>query len=212
MARERYATLDHVRPPWLGPRVHRIASRLALALVLVPALLGLAAVRRAASETPSDQAVAAEILGSLAKGPPDQQRLTHEPCEEAKRALERAKGARSAGDVRHADELDGLAREWAETARDLVRAASAEMDAGALESAAADAGVQAERGRALLEETLARRGEAAAELERLSAPDAGAKLPPKSPPVKPTKTPVKGAAADPKKAEKASAKPPAEAP
>jgi hypothetical protein len=94
------------------------------------------------------------------------------PVEEARRALERAAGARRSGDIRHAELLEGLAREWAETARDVVRAAAVEADAGALELAAADAGLRAERARALLEESIARRGRAEAELEKLTA-DAG---------------------------------------
>src|SRR5215471_18832845 len=77
------------------------------------------------------------------------------PIDEARRALERAAGARSARDVHHAELLEGLAREWAETARDVLRAAAVEADAGALELAAADAGVRAERARALLEESMA---------------------------------------------------------
>jgi hypothetical protein len=212
----RYATLDHVRPPWLGPRVNRISSRLARvlapALFLVPTVLGLLLVARAVAQAPSDQAVASQIMGDLAKAPPDQVALIKEPRDEAKRALERATSARRSGDVPHAEQLEALAREWAETARDLIRAARAQADAGALESAAADAAVQAERARALLEETLARRGEAAMELEQLSA-DAGAKPAPKTPPAK--GAPAKARAAEPKKQEKqekAAPKAPAEAP
>jgi len=61
-----------------------------------------------------------------------------------------------------------------------VRAAAVEAEAGALEIAAADAGLQAERVRALLEESIARRGRAEAELEKLTA-DAGV-FPTKPPP------------------------------
>ena len=52
--------------------------------------------------------------------------VTAEPVKSAKRALERAHGARAAGDEPHARMLDGLALEWAEAARDLDRAAAAE--------------------------------------------------------------------------------------
>ncbi|HKQ69060.1 MAG TPA: hypothetical protein VJT73_06965, partial [Polyangiaceae bacterium] len=96
-------------------------------------------------------------------------------------------------------QLEGLAREWAETARDLARANAAEADAGALSAAAADAGVQAERSRALLEEAIGRRGRAEAELEKLSA-DGG--LFPTAPPprAKATKAPATSPSARPKDA------------
>ena len=106
--------------------------------------------------------------------------LLRAPLEEAKKALDRARGARQSGDVSHAELLEGLAREWAEIARDLQRAASIEADAGALESSAAQAALRAERARALLEEAISRRGRAEAELEKLSA--GAGPFPPKPPP------------------------------
>jgi hypothetical protein len=96
-------------------------------------------------------------------------RVTAEPIKSAKRALERARGARAAGDEAHARMLDGLALEWAETARDLERAAAAEAVATAIAQKLAEEQTQAERARALLEETQARRGRAAAELARVEA-------------------------------------------
>jgi hypothetical protein len=136
-------------------------------------------------EPPSDRAVAEQILAQLAPAASataaaapaasaspassSDRALTQAPLDEAKRALERASGARRSGDVRHAEQLEGLAREWAETARDVVRAAAVEADAGALEVAAADAGLRAERARALLEESISRRGRAEAELDKLTS-------------------------------------------
>jgi hypothetical protein len=96
-------------------------------------------------------------------------RVTAEPIKNAKRALERAHGARTAGDVLHARMLDGLALEWAEAARDLDRAATAERAAQTTGKRAYEAQTKAERARALLEETQARRGRAAAELEHVQA-------------------------------------------
>jgi colicin import membrane protein len=96
-------------------------------------------------------------------------RVTAEPIKSARRALERAHGARTAGDVLHARMLDGLALEWAEAARDLDRAATAERAAQATGKKAYEAQTKAERARALLEETQARRGRAAAELEHIQA-------------------------------------------
>ena len=86
--------------------------------------------------------------------------------ENAKKSLERAHGARAATDTAHAAMLDGLALEWAETARDLERAAAAEQSALVAAKAAADATTQADRARSLLEETQARRQRAQAELEK----------------------------------------------
>ncbi len=133
--------------------------------------LGAALVSSATGEQLSDRMIAEQILATLGASSA-QRALAHAPLEESKHALERAAGARRSGDIRHAEQLEGLSREWAETARDLVRAAAAEADAAALELAAADAGVQAERARALLEEAIARRGRAEAELAKL-ATDAG---------------------------------------
>jgi hypothetical protein len=162
----------------------------ALGVPLVPYALG---------EQLSDKAVAEQILASLppapasaAPGSSSDPALVRVPVEEARRALERAVGARNTKDIRHAELLEGLAREWAETARDVLRAAAVEGDAGALELAAADAGLRAERARALLEESIARRGRAEAELEKLSA-DAGT-FPTQPPPASSGKgKPAKGA-------------------
>jgi hypothetical protein len=162
----------------------------ALGVPLVPLALG---------EQLSDRTAAEQILATLptapasaAPGASSDVAPVLAPAEAARRALERATGARNAKDVRHAEMLEGLAREWAETARDVLRAASVEADAGALELAAADAGLRAERARALLEESIARRGRAEAELEKLTA-DAGL-LPTKPPPASSAKAkPAKGA-------------------
>lgn len=89
--------------------------------------------------------------------------------ENAKTSLERAHGARMANDPAHAQMLDGLALEWAETGRDLERAAAAEQSALVAAKAAADATTQAERARSLLEETQARRQRAEAELAKAEA-------------------------------------------
>jgi hypothetical protein len=96
-------------------------------------------------------------------------KVVAEDIEQAKKALERAHGARASGDVAHARLLDGLALEWAESARDLLRASAAEQAANASADKAREASVRAERARALLEETQARRGRAEAELERALA-------------------------------------------
>jgi hypothetical protein len=96
-------------------------------------------------------------------------RVTAEPIKNAKRALERAQGARMAGDDLHARMLWGLALEWAEAARDFDRAAAAERTAQTASKAAYQVQTEAERARALLEETQARRGRTLAELTRVEA-------------------------------------------
>jgi hypothetical protein len=83
----------------------------------------------------------------------------------AKDALERAARLRSAGDEAHAKTADGLAREWAETARDLFRAVDAERQAAEIRRKAVDAQAQLERSRALVEEAIARAGRLRSELE-----------------------------------------------
>jgi hypothetical protein len=159
------------------------------------ALLASALATWALGQAESDRAVTERILAELAPPVSDADggaavlapvasadagtsimALTAEPVLAARRALERASSARLAKDVRQAELLEGLAREWAETAHDLVRAAKAEAEANQVETRAAQVGVQAERQRALLEEAIARRGRAEAELGRIAA-DAGVPAP-----------------------------------
>lgn len=80
-------------------------------------------------------------------------------------ALDRAARLRSAGDETHARLADSLARAWAEAARDLTRAAATEQSAATLRRDANDAGVIADRERALLEEAIAQSGRLRAQLE-----------------------------------------------
>jgi hypothetical protein len=150
--------------------VKRISKRLGpVGWVLVIAL-GIPLVGAALADPVSDRAVAEQILATMpASSDSAMQGVSRAPLDEAKRALDRAAGARASGDAHHAELLEGLAREWAETARDLQRAVSVEGDAGALSVAAAEAGVAAERARALLEEAISRRGRAEAELGTLTA-------------------------------------------
>lgn len=121
---------------------------------------------------PGDGATAQTLLRDLeakAARDPETARVTAEPIRNAKRALERAHGARTSGDEPHARMLHGLALEWAEAARDFDRAAAAEQTAQATAKKAYELHTKAERARALLEETQARRGRTAAELVRVEA-------------------------------------------
>ncbi len=157
--------------------IRRVAS-LALAASLLTG--GLAFATRAGDDRAQAQATIAELEKS-----PAEARLAHEAITETKRALGRADDARAANDEKHAPELDALAREWAETGRDLVRAAEAEKRLTDLQRELSDVETKASRARALLEETVARRGRAQAKLEELE------KAPP--PVLEPAKPPAKAA-------------------
>jgi hypothetical protein len=86
--------------------------------------------------------------------------LTH-----ARDALERATRLRAVGDETHARAAEGLAREWAETARDLVRAVGAETAAADVRRKAVEAQARLERSRALVEDGIVRVGKLRAELD-----------------------------------------------
>jgi hypothetical protein len=109
------------------------------------------------------EAVAATVTDEAAK------KIIEAPVRDARAALERAHGARTSGDVTHARLLDGLALEFAETARDLLRAAHAEATSMAATTRAGELAAKVERTRVLLGELQARRGRAVAELERAVA-------------------------------------------
>ncbi|MDB4940785.1 MAG: hypothetical protein JWP97_319, partial [Labilithrix sp.] len=94
--------------------------------------------------------------------------LAAEPLGRARAALDRAAKLRASGDEGHAKLAEGVARTWAEAARDLVRAAEVEERAHAARRNAADAGVVAERERALLEEGMAQSGRVRAQLDAVT--------------------------------------------
>lgn len=157
-------------------------SLLAIALAVAsPALLPDASARAHGGELvnasrppapPGDGATAEKLLQEIeARAARDAgtAKVVAAAVERAKTSLERAHGARVSGDGVHARMLDGLALEWAETARDLERAAAAEQSSLVAAKSAADATTQADRARSLLEETQARRLRAEAELEKAEA-------------------------------------------
>jgi hypothetical protein len=121
-----------------------------------------------AIEGASAESIVKAIEGRAAKDAATA-KVVKEPLENAKKSLERAHGARAAGDEAHGKQLDALALEWATMARDLERAAAAERVAAEAAQKARDVATQAERARTLLEETQARRLRAAAELDRVEA-------------------------------------------
>lgn len=122
----------------------------------------------AASTAPATRTAATTTPAAKTPGG-DAAAIVAEPVAQAKRALQRAHGARAAGDAKNARRLDTLALEWAETAQALLRAADAEAAAADAAKRAYEIETKVERARTLLAETQARRGRAAAELERVEA-------------------------------------------
>jgi hypothetical protein len=116
------------------------------------------------AETADDHAAAVALVQRLAEDSAHAP-ITSAAIAQAKEALERATRLRGAGDEVHAKAADGLAREWAETGDDLVRAVEAEERATDLRRKAVDARARLERTRALVEEGIARLGRLRAELE-----------------------------------------------
>lgn len=105
----------------------------------------------------------------------------------AKQALSRAESAPAA----HAAPLEDTALEWAEVARDLVRASAAERASDALEQEASALATEIARLRAAVEHAMARVGRARQDLKALEggAPPAGA-LPAGTVPVQPGPKPA----------------------
>jgi adhesin transport system outer membrane protein len=114
----------------------------------------------------ADDHSTAEAMDRQLEGDAAHRAVATEALERARAALERATRLRSAGDETHAKAADGLAREWAEDARDIARAADAEAASAEVRRKAVDAQAQLERTRALVEEGIARIGRLKAELEQ----------------------------------------------
>jgi hypothetical protein len=81
-----------------------------------------------------------------------------DPILQAETALERAARLRALGDELHARQADGLASEWAETGRDLVRAVEIEDRAAEQRSRALESQGKLARTRALIDEAVAHVG------------------------------------------------------
>jgi multidrug efflux pump subunit AcrA (membrane-fusion protein) len=116
------------------------------------------------AEGTDDHAAAMALVAKIEQDPAHAP-ITAEATTHAKDALERATRLRSTGDEPHAKAADGLAREWAETARDLARATDEEVAASNLRRKAVEAQAQLERARALVEEGIARIGRLRSEVE-----------------------------------------------
>src|SRR4051812_28082901 len=83
----RQATLDHVRPPWLGPRVKRIFERLGPVGWVILLALGIPLAGAALADPVSDKTVAEQIIASMpAASDSSMQSVVRAPVDEAKRA------------------------------------------------------------------------------------------------------------------------------
>jgi hypothetical protein len=89
------------------------------------------------------------------------------PLGSARRTLDRARGARAAGDEPHAALLDRLASEWLALGSATLRAVRAENAVRLDTGRAGELRTKLERGRALLAEQQARHGRLQAEVSRL---------------------------------------------
>jgi hypothetical protein len=142
----------------------------------VGAIAVLAAVSRPTAASADDRTAAEAILKTLATQPQAPGATATAPSVNAealartREAIEQATRLRAAGDEAHAKAADGLAREWAETARDLALAADAEKLAADRKRQSMLAQAQLQRTRALVEEGLARLGRLRAELEAAPPP------------------------------------------
>jgi len=130
------------------------------AAALAGALFGATGARAQGGD---DRAVADAIVRQL-EADAAHRPATAEALQRSKQALERGTRLRAAGDEAHAKAADGLAREWAETARDLVRAVDAEAAASESRRKAVEAQAALERAKAQVEEAIARVGRLKAEL------------------------------------------------
>jgi hypothetical protein len=139
---------------WQAPSI------LTVALLSLGLGLGVAVAHAAGA----DDRTATEALLREVEASPKKEVAT-EMIARSRAALDRAARLRSAGAEPHAILADGLARTWAEAARDVIRAVDVEEKARTTRLAATDAGVIAERERALLEEGIAQSGRLRAQLE-----------------------------------------------
>jgi hypothetical protein len=148
---------------WFGRR--RSGSMMAprTSLVALAALVAVLAVGALASAAPDDRTATEDALREVERSP--KKDVAAEMTTRSRAALERAAKLRASGDEPHARLAEGLAKTWAEAARDVLRAVDIEEKAQAARRAATDAGIVAERERALLEEGIAQSGRLRAQLE-----------------------------------------------
>ncbi|HEV3190993.1 MAG TPA: hypothetical protein VGY54_10875 [Polyangiaceae bacterium] len=165
------------------------ATRLRYARVLAtaPAAILLLSTPPEAQAQGDDHTIAQTLVTSLEHDSAHASVLA-EPIARAHDALEQATRLRTVGDEAHARAADGLAREWAETGRDLARASDAEQQAADLQKKALESQARLSRTRTLVEEAIARVGRLSAEIAQAnragSEPRSAREIPskPKNPP------------------------------
>src|SRR5580692_10714726 len=141
-----------------------MGKRLWVLAAVAVGTIGLAAIASAEDTSANARAGAVATLDAL-KQDPAHVAVTGDAVVHARDALERGTRMRVSGDEMHALLADGLALDWALTARDLERAVDVEERARNARLLVLDAGAVVERERALLEEGIARTGRLRAELE-----------------------------------------------
>jgi hypothetical protein len=111
-----------------------------------------------------DRAAAQAILGELGRDASHRATVA-DAVARAQDALERGTRMRVARDDPHATEAESVARQWAETARELVRAADSETRANEIRKKALETETQVAKTRELVEEVIARTGRLRAQIQ-----------------------------------------------
>ncbi len=127
---------------------------------LLSALFATGVALAAQGDRVATQALIAELQSDA-----DHRAAVADPVAHAQDALERAARMRSAGDEVRASEAEALARQWAETGRDVLRAVQAEARANDLRKKALETEAQVAKTREVVEEVIARTGRLRAQIE-----------------------------------------------
>jgi hypothetical protein len=146
-------------------RIGPAAIATVLAFCILPMPIGPGAHIPWARAQGADDHAAAEALVKQLEADSAHRLVTANALDHAKAAFEQGARLRAATDEAHARAADGLAREWAETARDFARAAEVETNALDGRRKAVAAEEKLERMRALVEEAIARVGRLTAALD-----------------------------------------------
>jgi hypothetical protein len=155
-----------------GRRICLLGRSLGLAAAALAVTVFVSAPHPAAAAGGDDAAVAQELVGEVQKTAatrPEVTRAIASALAQVAQALERGRRMRMAGDETHARTADVLAREWAETARDVARAVSTESLAAKLRTEAVESQAQLERTRARVEEGIAHVGRLQTEVDKAEA-------------------------------------------
>ncbi len=148
------------KPKARNARTGSWVSALALAIVGAACAVAADSAHAADAQLPDVRVTALDTDGAHAV-------ITGEARDKARAAIERSKRFRAAGDEVHAKLSDRAAASWLAAAEDLVKTSDQEAAADDRRRAALDAGAQADRVRALVEETMLQNGRLRAELEQL---------------------------------------------